>query len=369
MLVLPLAALWLVEATAPDAYHRLIPEDGVVEWGTFWAQVVSLAASAWIAWRARSRGLAAWWFPAGVALFSFFVAGEEVSWGQRVFGYQPPSWFLHDNIQLEANIHNLFRPRIWSAGIELVIAGYGIVLPLLLRSVRVRTFAERFGIYAPPATWIPGFTLALAAYVTGPYLLCEEVVELAIALGLAMTATNALGASVSRTLAAAFVALVLGVASADATGSVKADPALVAEAGAEVEALRDDFVALRKQRGGEFLTDCDLQTRLASMDREAFLLPLLKGGAFHGRVAGASSKRAEYLLDPWNMPYWISDLCDSASRYILIYSYGPDRRRDTNGWQTGGDDIGAWVFRLGTPRPGDWQEIKKKIESGEGSGR
>lgn len=36
-----------------------------------------------------------------------FIALEEVSWGQRIFGIKTPEWFRYNNIQNEISIHNL----------------------------------------------------------------------------------------------------------------------------------------------------------------------------------------------------------------------------------------------------------------------
>jgi len=41
------------------------------------------------------------------ALLFFFAFGEEISWGQRIFGFQTPETLMSDNIQHEFNIHNL----------------------------------------------------------------------------------------------------------------------------------------------------------------------------------------------------------------------------------------------------------------------
>ena len=36
-----------------------------------------------------------------------FIAGEEISWGQRIFGYSTPDWIVERNLQREFNLHNL----------------------------------------------------------------------------------------------------------------------------------------------------------------------------------------------------------------------------------------------------------------------
>ena len=42
-----------------------------------------------------------------IALGSFFILGEEISWGQRIFGFKTSQFFEEHNTQDEENIHNL----------------------------------------------------------------------------------------------------------------------------------------------------------------------------------------------------------------------------------------------------------------------
>jgi len=364
-----MAAAWFAEAHWTETYYRGVGEDGPVEWATFWAFVVGMVGNVLLAARAIRGGFAATWYKAGVALLCFLVAGEEISWGQRLLGYRPPEYFLAHNVQLEANLHNLVRPVVWNFGIEAILAGFGVVLPLLLLAERPRAIAHRIAVYVPPASWAPGFAVLLAFYIVHPFRLCEEVIELGLGLGLALAALWRNGEESEATrpgnglrrplalLGAVALTAALGITSAFATGSeVTRDDGRVAQARAELEALRQDFLDMRRERGGRFVTQCNINARLHTIDSH-LSLATLHGGEF-ARVAGRSSaERARYLLDPWEMPYWVSDECDSAARYILLYSFGPDRRRDSTPWATGGDDVGVYVFHLGTPRPGDWHEL------------
>ena len=64
--------------------------------------------------------------------------------------------------------------------------------------------------------------------------------------------------------------------------------------------------------------------------------------------------RRGYFVDPWNNPYWI--FYARKGRRGLLYSFGPNRRRDTRlpkkgvpaGFEAGGDDI-VVPFRI--PKP------------------
>ena len=51
------------------------------------------------------------------------------------------------------------------------------------------------------------------------------------------------------------------------------------------------------------------------------------------------------LLDPWNLPYWVRDTCDDfrGRRVVFIYSFGPNRSRDSTPWEILGDDVGVFL--------------------------
>ena len=56
-------------------------------------------------WRRGQHGAAA--LTAVYALIFFMAAGEEVSWGQRIIGWESGEFFLQHNKQEETNLHNL----------------------------------------------------------------------------------------------------------------------------------------------------------------------------------------------------------------------------------------------------------------------
>ena len=90
------------------------------------------------------------------ALFSFFVAGEEISWGQRVLDIESSEFFLENNAQKETNLHNLVvngqkvNRILFSFVLTVVIGFYLIVLPILYqKKATVVRFTERAGIPVP----------------------------------------------------------------------------------------------------------------------------------------------------------------------------------------------------------------------------
>ncbi len=98
---------------SPPAWARLGREDGVVEAAN---ALALLALSATAAWRARRSPAGARAPSAALIIAGLLGAGEEVSWGQRLFGIEPPSFFLRHNAQGEMNLHN-FLPSPWDGAL------------------------------------------------------------------------------------------------------------------------------------------------------------------------------------------------------------------------------------------------------------
>lgn len=88
-----------------------------------------------------SKGKSLTW-KIGVLLFAllfFFGAGEEISWGQRIFGIESGDYFLQNNAQKETNLHNLvvggkkINKIIFSQLLMVAMVVYLLVLPVLYR--------------------------------------------------------------------------------------------------------------------------------------------------------------------------------------------------------------------------------------------
>jgi hypothetical protein len=77
----------------------------------------------------------------------FFVAMEEISWGQRIFSWKSPPFFWEHNFQRETNIHNLWDGMYSFSNIVLMlfIGSYCILIPLTKHaSGRIRRLIDRF---------------------------------------------------------------------------------------------------------------------------------------------------------------------------------------------------------------------------------
>lgn len=92
-----------------------------------------------------------------MGLLGIFGAGEEMSWGQRVFNVQSPAYFLQHNAQQETNVHNIMvsgkkiNKIVFSKLLLVAILIYLLVLPLFYnRYAAFRHFADvRAGIPIP----------------------------------------------------------------------------------------------------------------------------------------------------------------------------------------------------------------------------
>ena len=83
-------------------------EDGFIESLTVLALVVVAFLAGKYALKLGSKRH--WMFSVamvGLCLFSVFAAGEEISWGQRIFNVESSDFFQKNNAQGETNLHNL----------------------------------------------------------------------------------------------------------------------------------------------------------------------------------------------------------------------------------------------------------------------
>ena len=158
-----LFALVLSHINPQDFTERFAVEDGFVEWSTSIALFAAFVVSVRRFIRSRHRfRLAGKLILLFVAFVCIFGAGEEISWGQRVFGIETPESFKERNAQEEFNLHNLtfewkgetikINKLIFGRGLTLALLTYLFVMgPLYRRSAGFRRFIDRMAI--PIATW------------------------------------------------------------------------------------------------------------------------------------------------------------------------------------------------------------------------
>jgi len=93
-----------------------------------------------------------------LAFVFFFGAGEEISWGQRIFNVTSSEYFIENNAQGETNLHNLvvndtkINKLIFSQLLTAVLVIYLIITPFLYRKFTwVKTLANKFAV--PIVQW------------------------------------------------------------------------------------------------------------------------------------------------------------------------------------------------------------------------
>lgn len=201
LLWLPLVGVVAVGLAALDrsVFLAVVREDGPIEWlqfAFFFATSVLLAVAA-VRLARRGEVLAAVLIGIG-ALGMLGIAGEEISWGQRLLGLETPEALSAVNHQDEINIHNITAFPVQRLGnyLQLVLGGAGLLLPWLTRTRRPRVRARLWRLLSPPLFVTTGFGL-LFAYRAVRFLWDNEAMrvvkfgewpELTFALGLAVYA-------------------------------------------------------------------------------------------------------------------------------------------------------------------------------------
>lgn len=136
-----LFAAFVVSAVSRDAFAAYFGlEDSPVE--TLTAVMLFAAGSVLIV---RSLAMHGSWRLYAIALGVLYGAvyiwagGEEISWGQRILGFESPEYFAQNNDQGEFTMHNLviggvkLDESLFGPILSLVILTYLVVLPVMWR--------------------------------------------------------------------------------------------------------------------------------------------------------------------------------------------------------------------------------------------
>ena len=165
----------------PDAFSKyFVIEDGFLEYAT----VVGILAGLVLCIRRvvvlrRVREIRFLAVTSMLALVCLFGAGEEVSWGQRIFGIQSPEYFLDNNLQQETGLHNLaFEVNGRTISVNKLVFGTGLALGLLIYLfVMAPLYRTRPGV----AHWLDHMAVPMPRnYHIAGYLLIVLVVELLV---------------------------------------------------------------------------------------------------------------------------------------------------------------------------------------------
>jgi hypothetical protein len=317
----------------PRLCVSLAREDCWVEW---LSSAVFLVAGAGFAREAVKRGLREGWFIAGLGLFCLFVAGEEISWAQRIFGVTPPKIFLTGNYQQEFNFHNFLKPYLSSEGqVAMILIGWGVLLSLAPLHLRWKEELAARRVVAPTMSLIPWSIIGLLMLKIYPVAFTGEYVELltgALFLAQAMSFLTTPG----RRAAVILGAVAIGAAGMGLTQSLArwAAPQKIACARLETQALAGAVAAGAATGRHERLSGVD--KRLYTAIQQRYLKPEISQALLPIACPAVTKDpdRRDYFLDPWGQAYWIRFTRNSGNDGFstTAYSFGPNRRRD------GGDE-------------------------------
>ena len=145
----------------------LTAEDRFLEWSQFvgYAGAAVLAASVSYALARRGAPIAvsvAWGL---LALGCLGVAGEEISWGQRIFDWGTPELLQGRNQQDETNVHNIRSIQTLNNITLLLLGLYGSMAPFLARRARPARFTWLF----VPPLFLTGAFFVLFAFKLGRF--------------------------------------------------------------------------------------------------------------------------------------------------------------------------------------------------------
>jgi hypothetical protein len=136
LFLLPLvgaAAIIFLRADS-DLYRFVTDEDSVLEWPQFIGFAAASAFSCLCAWRFRQAErpiLALAYLAFGVGCF--FIAGEEIAWGQRILGFGTPEELEEINEQKEVTVHNIDLVQHFTNITYLLAGFYGSIVTWVVR--------------------------------------------------------------------------------------------------------------------------------------------------------------------------------------------------------------------------------------------
>ncbi|MDP3353019.1 MAG: hypothetical protein Q8S44_04690 [Flavobacteriaceae bacterium] len=92
----------------------------------------------------------------GFVVLFFFGAGEEISWGQRIFNIETSEYFLENNAQQEMNLHNMvvdgtkINKLIFSQLLTIILVIYLIIIPVLYQNFgQLKNLMAKFAMPLP----------------------------------------------------------------------------------------------------------------------------------------------------------------------------------------------------------------------------
>jgi len=167
-------SIYLARFNEPAFRYEFTIEDGFVEWCTVIVLFITMIICARRFWHLRgARSPLFLTVTALLTMLCLFGAGEEISWGQRIFGLETPDYLKERNAQGELGLHNLvveingeevkINKLVFGTGLALMLSIYlFIATPLYRRNERVRSFFNHIAAPMPRNYHIIGYLFVVA---------------------------------------------------------------------------------------------------------------------------------------------------------------------------------------------------------------
>lgn len=118
-----------------DLLRTFSAEGGFFEWGSFWVSLTLAGFALYNYFQDRHQkifGKIRRYLLMFIAVGAILIAMEEISWGQRILGFESGDFFTAHNAQKETNLHNLISGEYLNLAIYSIIYIFFIFLPLLV---------------------------------------------------------------------------------------------------------------------------------------------------------------------------------------------------------------------------------------------
>ncbi len=185
-----------IKLASPNTYTLLIKEDSVIEYAQSFFYFLSSILSCLVSVAFLKNKMTLHGILYGVLTIGLlFISLEEISWGQRVFNIENPTYFDRNNVQHEISVHNLNAVQPLLHDIYILIGAYGAFAWLFILPSASRTKCKHIFNFVVPDWFISSyffftfFIYTLLEYIARPYARGflvwrdQEPVELLLSLG------------------------------------------------------------------------------------------------------------------------------------------------------------------------------------------
>lgn len=120
-----------------NAMSYITREDSIVEYLQFFVLIIGFWGAILVSRKTSKKHLKISLMYLFFAFIFLFIAGDEISWGQRIFGFTTPQTIQSANSQKETTIHNLSLIKELVPIGYLAIGIYGSVISIIIRGINV----------------------------------------------------------------------------------------------------------------------------------------------------------------------------------------------------------------------------------------